>query len=228
MWYYYSEEGSQGPFEEEALRAAFQAGQLPPETYVYTEGMEDWMTAEDAGMTGLPIPPIPEAPPSSTPESGSPPDEKPNEAASRPSPSTPTFAARLGRFWLFRYRIDRQGYLIKAGLYYLLFIAPLFLFPVIAPGYSGHPLWVALSVLLVGAHCCLMILSALAPRFRHIGTSGAFAFLYLIPGFGLLPAVALLFIPGNVIPPGKPDTNKDDLQPEDAPSYFSSEDVSPY
>ena len=41
-WYYRVDEQEQGPLSEEDLRHVFECGALPPTTYVWREGMQEW------------------------------------------------------------------------------------------------------------------------------------------------------------------------------------------
>ena len=64
LWYYGSSAGQKGPVEEQEIRELIAAGQVGPETMVWSDGMTDW-TRLDQGPGLLPGFASPYAPPQS-------------------------------------------------------------------------------------------------------------------------------------------------------------------
>jgi hypothetical protein len=62
-WHYILEQEQKGPVAEDDLKASFAAGQLPPDTFVWKDGMENWVVASDVPAFNVSLSPMPAVPP---------------------------------------------------------------------------------------------------------------------------------------------------------------------
>jgi hypothetical protein len=86
-WHYILEQEQKGPVAEEDLKASFAAGQLPPDTFVWKDGMENWVVASDVPAFNVSLSPMPAVPPVE--EKGPAPEAVPVPAVAAPAAHAP-------------------------------------------------------------------------------------------------------------------------------------------
>ena len=62
-WFYILEQEQKGPVAEDDLKASFAAGQLAPDTFVWKDGMENWVVASDVPAFNVSLSLLPPVPP---------------------------------------------------------------------------------------------------------------------------------------------------------------------
>ena len=191
--WYYAKDGEQiGPVIEDDLIALLQNNEIPPDSLTWSEGMPDWASAKDVGLTYAPLSPAEgfhhsESTPPDLSNTSVPEEPHPIESAPESETNTPVSEEEGVSYG----GIGRGAYF---GLTILLLVIAGTLGASGAFGAEGHYIMVIPSLIVGGM------------RYKNIGYSPLLVLLALIPLVGFVVGYQCL-----ALPPGYAQTKQSDI-----------------